>query len=333
MKNKRIGLTVLLVAILCLTGCTKQLKGPDGKVVTNKDTGQVLPSNILCQPTDKDIIQLYEENKVALEKKYKEDYEAGDLSKKDYEKKIDSIVDVKDFPSCDKFTILGDGNSGLWTTIFVRPLSWVLIHIGDFLGNYGLAIIFVTLLIRLIMYPITVKTARQSENLKKAKPELDKIDQKYRNKTDQDSMNRKAQETMLLYKKYNINPFSGCLYSFIQIPLFFAFYEALYRLPVLFEDHLLGFEMSMSPAKGISSGNWLYILLPILVFLATLFSFKLNSGAGMSGEQAKQMKMTMNIMNILITIMSFSMSTAIIFYWITNNSFTIIQNLIVKRSK
>ena len=74
MKKKKIGLTFLLVAILCLTGCTKQLKGPDGKVVTNSETGQVLPSNILCKPTDEDIIRLYEENKTALEKKYKDDF-------------------------------------------------------------------------------------------------------------------------------------------------------------------------------------------------------------------------------------------------------------------
>ena len=183
------------------------------------------------------------------------------------------------------------------------------------------------------MYPITVKTARQSENIKKAQPDLDKIEKKYKNKTDQESMNRKAQETMMVYKKYNINPFSGCLFSFIQIPLFFAFYEALYRLPVLFEDHLMGFEMAMAPSKAIASGQWLYIILPILVFLATYFSFKLNSGSGMSGDQAKQMNTMMNVMNVVITLMSFTMSTAIIFYWITNNTFTIIQNLIVKRSK
>ena len=54
--------------VLCLTGCTKQLKGPDGKVVTNSETGQVLPENILCAPTDEDILKLYEENKIALEK-------------------------------------------------------------------------------------------------------------------------------------------------------------------------------------------------------------------------------------------------------------------------
>ncbi len=333
MKKKKIVLTLFLVMVLCLTGCTKQLKGPDGKVVTNSETGQVLPENILCAPTDEDILKLYEENKIALEKKYKQELEDGDIGKKEYNKKMDAILDVNDYQSCKNFKVFSGGYDGIWTTLFVKPLSWILIKVGEFLKNYGLAIIFVTLLIRLIMYPITLKTARQSENLKKAQPEIEKIEKKYRNKTDQDSLNRKAQDTMMVYKKYDINPFSGCLFSFIQIPLFFAFYEALYRLPVLFEDSLLGFEMAVSPMKGIGAGHWLYLILPILVFLATYFSFKLNSGAGMSGEQAGQMKMMMNIMNIVITIMSFTMSTAIIFYWITNNAFTVIQNLIVKRSK
>ncbi len=333
MQKRKIAITFLILMVFCLTGCTKQLKGPDGKVVTNSETGQVLPSNILCKPSDEEILKLYRDNKAQLEEKYKQDLEEGEIGTKEYDKKIAEIMDVDSYPSCDKFTVLGDGNGGIWTTIFVRPLSWVLIKIGKFLGNYGLAIIFVTLLIRLLLYPVTVKTARQSENLKKAQPELDKIEKKYRNKNDQDSLNRKAQETMFVYKKYGINPLSGCLFSFIQIPLFFAFYEALYRLPVLFEDTLLGFHLSTSPMKGIGLGNWLYVILPILVFLATFFSFKLNSGAGMAGEQAKQMQTTMNIMNIIITFMSFTMSSAIIFYWITNNSFTIVQNLIVKRSK
>ncbi len=331
MQKKKLGFTFLIIALLCLTGCTKQLKGPDGKVVMNEETGQVLPSNILCAPTDEDILNLYRENKVALEKKYAEQLEAGDIGQKEYDKKINSIMNVDDYDSCENFPVIGM-DDGIWTGIFVTPLSWVLIKVGKFLGNYGLAIIFVTLLIRLIMYPVTLKTAKQSENLKLAKPEIDKIEKKYKNKNDQESMTRKAQEQMLLYKRYHINPFSGCLYSLIQIPLFFAFYEALYRLPVLFEDKLLGFQMSVSPAKGIGSGNWLYLILPVLVFFATYFSFKLNSGAGMTGDQAKQMKTTMNIMNIVITFMSFTMSSAIIFYWITNNTFTIIQNLIVKRS-
>ena len=146
-------------------------------------------------------------------------------------------------------------------------------------------------------------------------------------------MAMKSQEMMAIYKKHGINPMSGCLFGIIQIPLFLAFYEALYRLPVLFEDKFLVFNMATTPISGMSSGNYIYLILPILVGVATYFSFKLNSGANMGADQAKQMKTMMNIMMILIVFTSFSMSTAIIIYWITNSSFTIGQNLFVKRSK
>jgi len=129
MQKKKLGLTFLVVALLCLTGCTKQLKGPDGKVVMNEETGQVLPSNILCAPTDEDILTLYRENKTALEEKYAEELEDGDIGQKEYDKKIKSIMDVDDYKSCDEFPVLGTGD-GIWTSIFVSPLSWVLIKVG-----------------------------------------------------------------------------------------------------------------------------------------------------------------------------------------------------------
>lgn len=80
------------------------------------------------------------------------------------------------------------------------------------------------------MYPITKKSAMQSENLKKAQNDLQKLEKKYAGKQDQESMMQKSQEMMLIYKKYNINPMSGCIFALIQIPLFFAFYEAMNRI-------------------------------------------------------------------------------------------------------
>jgi len=332
-NNKKNLIIILLIMVTLLTGCTKNLEGADGKVVVNEETGQTLPANIMCAPTDKDNLKLYRNTKKDLEKKYSKELEKGDISKKEYEKKIDSIVDVDELVACKDFKITTGGYEGIWNTIFIKPLTWVIIKVGQLVSNYGLAIILTTLLIRVIMYPITLKTARQSESLKKANPELTKLEKKYANKTDQQSMMQKSTEMMEIYKKYNINPLSGCLYSFLQIPLFFAFYESLYRLPILFEDTFLGFVMSTAPLKAMKMGNWLYLILPILVALTTYFSFKLNSGASMNPEQEKQMKTMTIFMMVMIVVMSFSMSTAIILYWITNSTFTIIQNLIVKRRK
>lgn len=332
-KNNRGKIVILLVMLFLLTGCTKNLTGADGKPVQNKETGQVLPSNIMCAPTDEDNLELYHQTRKDLEAKYEKQLEDGDISKKEYQKKIDSLVDVDKLVSCDKFTVTTGGYEGLWNTIFVKPLTWIIIKIGQLVKNYGLAIIVTTLLIRGIMYPLTLKTAKQSENLKKANPELQKLEKKYANRKDEQAMMQKSTEMMQIYKKYNINPLSGCIFGIIQIPLFFAFYESLYRLPVLFEDTFLSLSMSTAPLKAMEAGHFIYLVLPILVFLSTYFSFKLNSGASMNAEQAKQMKYMMIFMNVMIVVMSFTMSTAIIIYWITNSTFTIIQNLIVKRSK
>ena len=137
---------------------------------------------------------------------------------------------------------------------------------------------------------------------------------------------------MAIYKEYNINPLTGCLVSFLQIPLFFAFYEALNRLPVLFEGKFLGLHLGMTPLMGAQQGAWYYLALPVVVGVVTYFSFKLNKSQ-LNGDQAKQMSMMFNIMVIMIFITSFSMSTSIIIYWIVSSAFAILQTLLIKRSK
>ena len=301
MKKKLILL--LAFVTLTMTGCTKYVKS-DKKIVKNEVTGQNIVENILCKPTIESTLEKYDEYK----------------------------IDLKDVPSCDEFKITSGGYEGLWNTIFVKPLAWLILKIGYIIKNFGWAIILVTLLIRGIMFTFTQKTAKQSELLKQVKPELDKLEKKYQGKTDQESMMQKSQEMMLIYKKNNISPMSGCLFGFIQLPLFMAFYEALYRLPAIFEGKFLVYDLGLTPLIAIQSGKWYYMILVVLVFVVTFYSFKLNTGASMSKEQESSMKMMRNITLVMIGTASLSVSTAISLYWITNSTFTIIQNLIVKRS-
>lgn len=333
MKNKKI-LIILLIMMVTLTGCTKQLTDEKNNVVKNEETGQVLPSNILCKPSD-DIYNIYKENNTSKKESLKKEYKKGNISKKDYKsetKEIDNYSKyLSELPKCSNFSVTSGKYEGIWTSVFVKPLAWVIIQIGNLFKNYGVAVIITTLLIRFVLCPVTIKTAKQSENMKKAQPELQKLEKKYVNKQDQQSLTMKSQEMMAIYKKYNISPLSGCLFGFIQIPLFFAFYEALYRLPAIFEDKLLGFELATTPWIGLTNGKYLYVILPVLVLLVTYFSFKQNQNSS-AGAQEKQMKMMLNVMTFVVFFTSFTMSTAIVFYWITNSGFTIVQNLIVKRS-
>ena len=329
-KNKKI-LIVLLFAILTLTGCTKQLKDVDGKVIQDEKTKQTLVENILCQPDE--LRDVYEDAIKQKKKDYKKLYEKGDLSKNEYKEKINNLLNIDKLPVCTEISIVEGGYETLWTSVFVKPLAWVIVNIGKLLlNNYGLAIVVITILIKLVLFPVTQKSLKQSQNIQKAQPKISKIEKKYANKTDQESMMMKSNEMMAVYKEYKINPMSGCLLSFLQIPLFFAFYEALNRLPILFEGKFLWFHMGMTPLAAAGEGHWYYLILPILVGLVTYFSFRMNNNS-MNGEQAKQMKMMFNIMIVMIFITSFSMSVAIIIYWITNSVLAILQNLLVKRSK
>lgn len=303
MKNNVKKIIILMMLVLSLSGCTKVLENSDKKPVKNEETGQNVTENILCRPTDEHMIEIYEEN-------------GKDLSK---------------LPECEDLKV-GGNYEGLWNNIFVRPLGVAIIKLGELLNSTALALIAITLIIRLILFPLTRNTAMQSELIKKAQPELAKLEKKYEGKTDSESINKKSQETMMIYKKYNINPISGCLFSFIQLPLLFAFLEAINRVPAIFEETFIGLEMGLTPWIAITNGHYHYIIIPILIILTTYFSFKMNRSSA-TPELEKQNKMMMIFMTVFIGFMSFTLTTAIGIYWIVSSAFTIFQNLLTDRSK
>ena len=331
MKNKKIILVIVM--LLLLTGCTTYLKDEDKKAVTNPTTGQSLTENILCKPTDPETIEMYEKYNVDLDSLPSCVCESDTYTKGTYYTSGEYTEGVY---KCESFKATSGGYEGLWTSIFVKPLAWVILFIGKHLKSFGLGLILTSILIRLIAYPFTNKTAMQSELMKKAQPELDRLEKKYANKdmNDRNIMMMKSQEMMAIYKKYKISPLSGCLFSFIQLPLFVAFLEAINRVPAIFEEKFLLFHLGTSPMVGIKGGNYWYIIIIIIVGISTYFSFKLNSGASAGGSNEamkKQTGMMMNTFLVMIVIMSVFMTSALGIYWITSNLFTIMQNLIVKR--
>ena len=143
-------------------------------------------------------------------------------------------------------------------------------------------------------------------------------------------MMKKSREMAMIYKKYDIKPVAGCLFAFLQIPLFIGFYEAIQRVPVIFEGSLLGVQLGTTPITGLSNGNFIYLILSVLVGVTTYYSLTLNSA---SNPDNKQMQTMTKFMFGMILIMSFIMTSALNIYWITTNLFTVVQNLIVKRKK
>lgn len=276
----------------------------------NEKTGQNLTANILCLPEDNKLLEEY----------------------KKYEKNLP--IKIEELPKCTEMKIYEKKSyNGLWVGLFVRPLAWCIIKLGKVFGNYGLSVMIIGLIIRIIMLPISAKTAKQQENMKKIQPEMSRIEKKYENKTDQESMMKKSQETLALYQKYNINPMSSCLVSFIQLPLFFAFLEAINRVPAIFENYFWKFQLGTTPLIGIKDGNYYYVILIILILVFTALSFK-QSMASMSSssEQVKQTKYMLIFMTVFIGIASFQLPSAIALYWVVTNAFNVIQmNLMKKR--
>ena len=305
-NNKLKIITIVLLLLLLTTGCTKTLTDKENKAVKNEVTQQTLTENIICQPKDKTSIKAYEKNGVNLE----------------------------ELPKCEDFKITSGEYEGLWTSFLIKPLAFVLLKIGEilgFTGKYAISIIIVSLAIRLIAFPITRKTALQSELIKKAQPELNKIQKKYQGKEDQDSMIKQNQEILMVYKKYNINPMSGCLFSMLQLPLFIAFFEAVQRTPALFEDKFLGLQLGTTPVAGFETSTfYVYIILMLIIAATTFFSFKMNATGNM---QEPSMKMMPYMMSGMIIITALFMPSGLGIYWATSNLFTIVQNILVKRSK
>ena len=93
----------------------------------------------------------------------------------------------------------------------------------------------------------------------------------------------------MVYKKYKINPLSSCLFAIIQIPLLFAFLEAINRTPAIFEGNFLGLHLGITPMIALRNGEWWYLILTVILALVTYFSMSRNMNANMgNAETAKQ---------------------------------------------
>lgn len=301
-KTKIFKYLITFLLVISLTGCTQVLKDSEGKVVKNTETGQTMTKNILCKPTDKKSIEIYEKNK----------------------------VDINKLPNCKDMKITGT-YEGIWNTFFVRPLGYLIVKITNIVKSSAVSIIIITLIIRGVLFPITKNSMMQSQNMKKARPEIERIEKKYEGKTDQESQQKKGMEMMAIYKKYGIKPLSGCLFAFIQIPILFAFYEAIIRIPSIFEQSFLGLKMGQTPLVALQNGQWYYLIICIILIIVTYLSYKLNPSMATSDQMENQQKMMTRFMTIFIGFMSLTLPVAIGFYWITTSLFTIIQNYIIGR--
>lgn len=209
-----------------------------------------------------------------------------------------------------------------WFWFLARPMLWVLNGINHIVMNYGVAIIIMTILLRLLMWPLTRKSYVNMAAMQKMQPEMQRIQKLYAN----DKM-RMQMELMNLYKTHKTSPMSGCLPMLIQIPIFFALYKALLVSVPMRNAHFLWISdlASMDP----------YFILPVLMGATMWLQQYLQSAAPKktsgANDIAAQTQKMMRWMPILFTIMFAWMPAGLVLYWTVSNVMGIIQMQIIKK--
>ncbi|WP_409303556.1 YidC family membrane integrase SpoIIIJ [Peribacillus sp. SCS-155] len=212
-------------------------------------------------------------------------------------------------------------STGFWNEYIVYPLSLLIITISDFLGDYGLGIIAVTILIRLAILPLMIKQTKSSKAMQAIQPEMKALREKYSSK-DAATQQKLQQETMALFQKYGVNPLAGCFPLLIQMPILIGFYHAISRTTEISNHNFLWFDLG-DPDP--------FYILPIIAGITTFIQQKITMvGMDTNPTMAAQMTMMLYIMPIMIVVFAINFPAALSLYWVVGNIFMIIQTYFIK---
>jgi len=249
--------------------------------------------------------------------------ESGDL--------LTSDVTIKEKPETRTFTLYAGPKSftlleaqghGLeqmvdygWFGILAKPMFWLLQQFYRFTSNYGVAIILLTIVVRLLLFYPSLKSATAMEEMKKIQPQLTALREKY--KKDPQRMN---QEMMKMYKEHKVNPLGGCLPMLLQLPFFVALYNVLSVSIELRQSPFLSFWI-----KDLSSYDPFYIL-PVLMGVSMVFTMKMTS----TTVDPQQQKIMM-FMNIAFIFLFAWLPAGLLLYITLSNVLSIVQQLYVRK--
>lgn len=199
-------------------------------------------------------------------------------------------------------------------TIIAQPLFWLLEQVHRFVGNWGLAIIAVTFLLKLAFYKLTETSGRSMAKMRAIQPRVKNIQERYK-----DDREQLAKQTMELYKREKVNPVAGCLPTIVQIPVFLAFYWVLLESVEMRQAPFFGWIQDLSSKDP-------YFILPIIMGIGMYGQFKLNP-APADPMQAKMFA----FMPIIMTVMMAWFPSGLVLYWITNTGLSILQQWNINR--
>ncbi|WP_243372817.1 membrane protein insertase YidC [Geotalea sp. SG265] len=202
-----------------------------------------------------------------------------------------------------------------WFSALAKPLLRALKFFYSFTHNYGLAIIIITIILKVLFFPLTHKSYKSMKEMQKLQPKMAELKEKYKN--DRDAMNRAVMD---LYKTHKVNPMGGCLPMLVQIPVFFALYKAL----------MFSIELRHAPfvlwITDLSAKDPYYVT-PIIMG-ATMFIQQKMTPTNMDPVQAKMML----ALPIVFTFMFLNFPSGLVLYWLINNILTIAQQAYINKS-
>ena len=240
----------------------------------------------------------------------------------------------------------------MWDTIVIQPFVNVLLLINSVVNNFGISIILFTILIRLLMHPLTVKQFKATQGMQQLQsdPRYKKIQEKYKGDKE-----RLAQEQMKLYKELGINPMGSCLPTLIQFPLILGLWQSVGRAMAASPFELFGLAQSIypgfiDPASVLPLQNrflWMNLgqperlmvfgvgipVLTILVVISTYLQSKLIEPPSGGNDQSAMMTKSMSIyMPLLMGFMAYSLASGLALYFFASNVIGIIQYAIMGRA-
>ncbi|MCF8034196.1 MAG: membrane protein insertase YidC [Desulfarculaceae bacterium] len=216
-----------------------------------------------------------------------------------------------------------------WFDVIAKPFLIAMNLIFDFIGNYGIAIIIVTLITKLIFWPLTRKSYKSMKEMQKLQPHVKRLREKFK-----DDKQRMNQEIMQLYKTYKVNPAGGCLPMLVQIPVFIAFYKVLGNAIELRHAPFMLWINDLSAPDRLSIGIQIPYVgdgIPVLTLLMGASMFLQQKMTPTTGDptQAKMMMM----MPVVFTVMFINFPSGLVLYWLVNNLMSIGQQYYTNRSK
>ncbi|MHA6481985.1 membrane protein insertase YidC [Paenibacillus sp. strain BS8-2] len=236
------------------------------------------------------------------------------------------IIGLFAITGCGNATGTIDGDTpGVFNHYVIYPLSAFIVWIaGLFQDNYGIAIMAITLIIRLALFPLMLRQFKSQMTMKgkmaALQPELKALEAKFKDKKDADSLSKKQQETMALYQKHNVNPLAiGCLPMLIQMPILMGLYSAIRMTPELSTHSFLWFKLGEPD-----------MLLPVIAAVVYFLQFKISQSANQN-EQAKQMAFLGYLSPIMMGAFALFAPAAISLYWVTGGLFMIAQSYLLNK--